>query len=270
MEVNGNSLDGIEKVYHYCSIDTLQKILSNKTIRFGRFDLMDDQTETHGLPEMLKKKYFLSCWVADSKEKIPQWAMYAPQGVRIELPLRWYKHHKIPVDGTDQYIDKLPETGFGKPFFPFPFEHYQQRSKFFFTTPFDEEEGFIVKVRYNENFIELKKQLWRETENGDGIGLRHPAAPILYKDSYWSFQDEIRYYLQAICTHEDRNLLPEYFDIPISKDALRSIKIRLHPNCSVTDLNSVREIISDHLITSDSYDILQISHLDGKYKPKNS
>lgn len=81
-------LSDIKTVFHYCSIETLEKILEYKTIRFRRFDLMDDQTETHGLPEMIKKSYFLSCWVADQKEKIPQWAMYAPKGVRIELPLR--------------------------------------------------------------------------------------------------------------------------------------------------------------------------------------
>lgn len=262
-------LSDITHVYHYCSIDTLEKILNYKTIRFGRFDLMDDKTETHGLPEMLKKKYFLSCWVADSKEKIPQWAMYAPAGVRIELPLRWYKHHKIPVEGTDQFMDKLPNTGFGSPFFPFPFEHLQKASKYFFATPIDEEKGFVVKVKYDENFIALKKQNWNELENGDGIGLTHLATPILYKDSYWSFQDEIRYYLVAIFNYEDRNFLPEYFDIPINDAALRSIKIRVYPNCSTDDYNSVREIISDHLITSDSHDILQRSELDGKYKPKN-
>lgn len=48
-----------ENIYHYCSVDTLEKILANRTIRFSRFDKMDDQTETVGLPEMLKKNVLL-------------------------------------------------------------------------------------------------------------------------------------------------------------------------------------------------------------------
>ena len=98
----------IERIYHYTDIKTLGLILKNRTIRFKRFDLMDNRTETDGLPEMLKKNYFLSCWVSDAKEKIPQWAMYAPKGVRIELLKKWYKKFPIPIAGTDQYVDEMP------------------------------------------------------------------------------------------------------------------------------------------------------------------
>ena len=63
-------MENIEKVNHYTSIESLEKILESKKILFKRFDLMDDQTENEGVPEILKKNFFLSCWSKESKEII--------------------------------------------------------------------------------------------------------------------------------------------------------------------------------------------------------
>lgn len=261
-----------EKIYHYCSIDTLEKILTNRTIRFSRFDNMDDQTETSGLPEMLKKLYFLSCWVADSKEKIPQWAMYAPEGVRIELPIKWYKKHPIPVAGTEEFIEKLPleDNHPGKDiFYPFPYsDWWKPGNKYFIAPPLDENEGFVVKVNYSDDFLKLKKESWRTIEDGKSIEIIHPAAPIKFKDFFWSFQEEIRFYLYAFCRHEDRNSLPAFFDLPINEDALKLIKVRAYPNCSKEDFNRIKEIISNSFPAYDSDEIVERSSLDGKYFPK--
>lgn len=92
----------IDKVFHYTSISTLKKILENKTIRFSRFDQMDDKTETEGLPEDMKLNFFLSCWSSEQRESIPQWCLYG-NGIRIELPQKWYKRTKedfsmLPID----------------------------------------------------------------------------------------------------------------------------------------------------------------------------
>lgn len=262
-----------EKIYHYTDIPTLALILKNKTIRFKRFDLMDDRTETDGLPEMLKKNYFLSCWVLDKNEKIPQWAMYAPRGVRIEILNKWYKKFPIPIAGTDQYLDKLPledSHPARNQFFPKAyFDWYQNGQKYYFSPPMDEEDGFIVKVEYDENFATLKKEHWREIENGNGISLSDIAAPIRFKDSYWSFQDEVRFYLYANCKHEDRHSLPEHIDLPIDENALKEIKIRVYPNCSEEDFQKVKDIVSDNFATSDSNEIVECSVLDGKYFAKN-
>lgn len=110
---------------------------------------------------------------------------------------------------------------------------------------------------------------WKATDDGNGIGLTHSCAPVLFKDSYWSFQDEIRYYLIANYKYEDRNELPEYFDIPINESALKSLKIRLYPNCNDEDAKTVEKIIANNLITQDSIEITERSCLDGKYQPKN-
>ena len=263
----------IDRIYHYTDIKTLGLILKNRTIRFKRFDLMDDRTETDGLPEMLKKNYFLSCWVSDVKEKIPQWAMYAPKGVRIELPRKWYKKFPIPIAGTDQYLAEMPidENHPAKnTFFPTPFaDWFKNNQKYYFAPPVNEESSFVVKVEYATDFIDQKKRHWIENEDGAGILLSHIDAPVKYKDAYWDFQDEIRFFLFANCINENRNDLPEYIDLPIDDSALKKIKIRLYPNCLAKDKYAVQELIADNFPTLDGSALLESSLLDGKYFPKN-
>lgn len=264
----------MERVYHYTSIEVLKLILQNSTIRFRRFDLMDDQTETEGLPNILKKKYFLSCWVCDEKEKIPQWAMYAPEGVRIELPLKWYKKYPIPLDGGNRFVEKIPvdEDHDAKDmFFPLPFsEWFKSGQKFCFIPPLDEREGFMLRVEYSEYFSNFKQQFWKEKTSGDGISLLLPSAPVKYKDSYWSFQNEFRYYLFGTCRPEDHNEIPEFIDIPIDENAFKQIKIRTYPNCSIKHWSDILDVFSYRFPTLDSSRHLERSILDGKYKSKTT
>ena len=77
------------KIHHYTSIETLEAILKNKTIRFNRMDFVDDPNEIElDINGMAFAKYiFISCWTLEENESIPQWSMYAGQsrGVRITL-----------------------------------------------------------------------------------------------------------------------------------------------------------------------------------------
>lgn len=81
-----------EYLYHYTSVDTLELILTNKTIRFNSLEKMDDKLEqwtAHGNQE--GKQYFISSWT-DAQEEIPDmWKQYCKNGpesgVRIKLPV---------------------------------------------------------------------------------------------------------------------------------------------------------------------------------------
>jgi len=178
--------------------------------------MMDDRTETHGLPEMMKKNYFLSCWGSDEKEIIPQWALYASKGVRIQLPMKWYIKHQIPTGETGEFMERIPlddDHPYRDFFFPFPFFDWGIKDrKYIIVPPQNENDGFFVKVVYDENFINLKRQNWSVGENDKIINMKNMFDPIKYKDSYWSFQNEIRFYLMTFCKHEDRMQLPEFID----------------------------------------------------------
>lgn len=57
------------KIYHYTSIDTLEKILSNRTIRFNNLNNVDDLEERFYSP--YSKYVFVSCWTDSPVESIP-------------------------------------------------------------------------------------------------------------------------------------------------------------------------------------------------------
>lgn len=261
-------------VYHYTSIKTLGLILKNRKIRFTRFDLLDDQTETEGLPELLQKRYFLSCWVHEERENIHQWAMYASEGVRIEFPEKWYKKHPIPIAGTNKvmYSFPVPDDQFLKNMFLIlPFKEYFNVEKgYTFVPPLDEQDGLLTKVIYSEDYVKLKESYWSNSEDDNEIKMIHQAAPIKFKDSYWSFQNEIRYYIQAVVKYEDVFKLPQFLDVEISDEALKNIKVKLYPNCSEENKILVESLLKNFLPNVDVFLSIERSRLDGKYRPKNT
>ena len=75
--------------HHYTSIETLELILKNRTIRFNRTDRVDDPDENDIIINDINiaKYLFVSCWTMEDCESIPQWSMYGnnSKGVRITL-----------------------------------------------------------------------------------------------------------------------------------------------------------------------------------------
>ncbi|RLZ08039.1 hypothetical protein [Faecalibacter macacae] len=266
-------MNTIEKVNHYTSIESLDKILESKKILFKRFDLMDDQTENSGVPEILKKNFFLSCWSKESKEMIPQWEMYAKNGIRIELPVKWYiKHPILDNDGnlvTDfsEIVDK--DHPYKYSFFPIPFNELLSGKNYAISPAINETNGFILEVEYCNNFIEKKQQAWVYDSETNTTHLQNLHSLIAYKDEYWDFQKEIRYYLTTICKDSLHEYLPEFILVPISCDALNQIIITLYPNCTQEDELKVIEICEKHLDIFNPDIQIKRSDLDGKFKPKN-
>ena len=257
---------------HYTSIDTLEKILESKRIRFSRFDKMDDRTETEGLPELMKKSYFLSCWVDEKRESIPQWRMYAEKGIRIELTRKWYKRHPIEIGGISIEVNDLPLLGddhIGKDMlFILPYqESFGKNPTYYLAPPLNEAHGLIIKVEYTESFLEKKKECWIESpEKKDTIELAGLFYPIKFKDTYWSFQNEYRYYMFANTSKEHRDFMPSFFDVPINDEALNQIKVVLHPNCNEKDMKRVEDILRKHLPNIDYDNQIERSELDGKLR----
>jgi hypothetical protein len=83
-------VEGIpEKLFQYTSVDSLEKILSNCTIRFSRLDTVNDPEEAKAadVPNAASS-VMVSCWSADERESIPMWSMYGDHfsGVRFGMP----------------------------------------------------------------------------------------------------------------------------------------------------------------------------------------
>lgn len=88
---------GIEEfpteLYQYTSIESLEKILQTRTLRFSRLDKVNDPEEAIAadLP-LASSSVFVSCWSNEQKESIPMWSMYGSnfRGVRIRLPANMF------------------------------------------------------------------------------------------------------------------------------------------------------------------------------------
>lgn len=79
-------------LYHYTSVDVLELILSNRTIRFNPLYKMDDQQEqysAHGAAQ--GEHYFISSWTSEENELPRMWKDYCKpdpeNGVRLKLPV---------------------------------------------------------------------------------------------------------------------------------------------------------------------------------------
>ena len=69
------------RIYHYTSVDTLEKILSGKSILFRRLDCVDDVME-YTVSEFAKYM-FISCWTESKEENIPLWKMYTTDITKV-------------------------------------------------------------------------------------------------------------------------------------------------------------------------------------------
>src|ERR1700720_300368 len=65
------------ELYQYTSIDSLDKIVQSKTLRFSRLDKVNDPEEAVASDlAFASSSIFVSCWSSEKKESIPMWSMY--------------------------------------------------------------------------------------------------------------------------------------------------------------------------------------------------
>jgi hypothetical protein len=88
-----------QRLCQFTSVDSLEKILSSRTLRFSRLDRVNDPEEAtaEDLPGAASS-VFVSCWTGPEVESIPMWSMYGDQmrGVRLSLPADMFQGRKKP------------------------------------------------------------------------------------------------------------------------------------------------------------------------------
>jgi len=89
-----------DRLFHYTSVDTLEKILENRSLRFGRLDQMNDPEEARASDVGLASTtVFASCWSSASRESIPLWSIYGgtTKGVRLSMPTNMFLGRQRPT-----------------------------------------------------------------------------------------------------------------------------------------------------------------------------
>jgi hypothetical protein len=80
---------GVMLLHHYTRADNLLLILSNRTLRFTRADLLDDESEVPFQAKHLDpRKFFISSWSAGTHGEAGMWSRYGDgdRGVRLSVP----------------------------------------------------------------------------------------------------------------------------------------------------------------------------------------
>lgn len=198
-------------LYHYTSVDTLEKILTNKSFCFTTLGLVDDldEVETADISKFGRFCY-VSCWTREEKESIPMWKMYTPdmQGVRIRMKEFPFKKYKIQpgqqaneriietyINVVDRDVKNLPYI---QPLYPQLIEiDYTER-----------EELLYPQIRHENNSSTTEIVI----ENGKKITTTKNNTAIRYETKYlgifkrkcWAFQAEWRYRIFMLpCTYQE-------------------------------------------------------------------
>lgn len=111
------------KLYHYCSIGTLELILKTGKIRFSSLGTVDDMEESLTAEDLnLGKVCFVSCWTDLEDDTVDMWKNYTAfgKGVRIGLPKDFFVENLISDNTLDIYhdINKEYDVSLSPPYVP--------------------------------------------------------------------------------------------------------------------------------------------------------
>lgn len=247
-----------DRIFHYTSVDTLEKILRSKTIRFNRLDCVDDVQECS--VSNYAKYVFVSCWTESGDENIPLWKMYTndvTQGVRISLPKDMFK--KYPVS-PDKHLKSLISINIT------PEAELNQADYYVLPVDFvndDKYENFFRHVEYVRNPQIAVGKI--ESESHTGFKILAINRLGRYKSKCWEFQNEVRFVLNILPFNplkisymtdaqeqmqrafSEMKVLPfkDYF-LHLNEDVFDDMVVTLSPNISEVSREKVNLLIREY------------------------
>ena len=244
-------IDELPKMlFQYTSIDSLEKILSSKTLRFSRLDRVNDPEEAMASDVPLAAtSVFVSCWSSTEEEQIPMWSMYGDSfsGVRIRLPADMFSgRNKSRVyekggaltwfDGDYSIMRKFPAMGVS---------------------------GCAIigpnKVYYTDDASYHTRRL---VYRSDGMANFYPYDLGMAKKKCWEYEQEWRF---KIATHSFESQVPDdiYFNevtidfekypvitedlfIPLDESAFDEMEITIGPKANREMILRIERIIAQY------------------------
>ena len=256
---------------HYTTYEGIKSILTNRTIKFNRLDLVDDITESKRYTRSECTKYtYVSCWTNSSKENIALWHMYGSQmtGFCLSLPKNPFVWS---FDGVGQYsiqeIRKLSREHPEQQYYIKPIELFKSDDIFHIQCitvingkVYDDE--FLEQMNYVSDLISVSEDPLKNYRFSDNTTERmlNRYSIARHKDKDWEFQKEKRYIIQYTFLKEFVHWEEETVNIPedyikhqysmerskflqIHKKCFNKMTIIPGPKCSEEQINEVQEII---------------------------
>lgn len=265
------------KIHHYTSIETLELILQNRTIRFNRTDRVDDPYENDiRINDIDIAKYlFVSCWTLEDCESIPQWSMYGnnSKGVRITLNSEhlfndFFSSMRVKLDDNfDFEVQKrLTYQSNGEIVYPIAFMDKENNVAYFpyyifhgnltpkscglAIIPPSPNYDILTKVEYVDTLHNAyTDQIQIYSENKGKYNMQFSTHIGYKKHKYWAFQKEARFVLMFMFTYPQKKN-GAIFDMPnicFSKYGFAPI-----------DINHRELLVFDIQVDKDAFDYLEI------------
>jgi len=238
-------------LYHYTSIEGLKAIVSSRTIRFTRLDLLNDPYEGYfsinNVPDDIdnyRKYIYVSCWNSQAIDSISLWYIYTKMnGVRIKA--------KASMFGESMYIEELSSCLIPK----------SQISPISVGTKGLDKEVEVTsiygpyKVVYDNHLEETYKHMY-DTSIAGAIDKKFTMYNVFLKEfglrkvMHWSFENEWRYKIALFSSiHGSQDVIlqyhdvetPDYIDIPYYADIDEVI---VAPNMTDSYLFDIKKFLS--------------------------
>jgi Protein of unknown function (DUF2971) len=245
---------GIEELpsvlYQYTTIESLEKILTSRTLRFSRLDTVNDPEEASASDVPLAaSSVFVSCWSGTEAEQIPMWSMYGQNfgGVRVKLPANMFTGRNEPVvfekGGAFLTMDSWYSI--------------DRRSPAMGT-----KSCAIIgpnKVHYSDDPAYRNRRLvYRQA----GTAHFYPYDLGMVKGTHWSYEQEWRFKIAALA-FETQFSDDEYFNkvtldlatysvkaaalfIPLDPSVLNELEVTLGPKADEADVKVVERLLVEH------------------------
>ena len=263
--------DGLEYLFHYTSLDKLDLILKNHTIRLSPIANLDDPQEQKTKDvDNLGRFIFVSCWTEDMIESIPMWNLYTPinAGVRIGLPKNPFLRHGTKIEDFPgaRIIDDTPQEN-QQLIAPDTFLNIAEMLKSGIYSQQAWSGDILKKIEYIDDIDLLEPEVLTFDEKQMHLDTGKLG---LYKNTYWKFQNEWRYLMQIIPFSFGPNV--EKMHSEFTKNANLMARGELKASISYYDLIIAPEMFEKMIITpspkitSGNRDILEL--LVEKYNPK--
>lgn len=259
-------------IYHYTTIETLDAILTSKSIKFNKLTNLDDREEEESFigPFNPKEYIFVSCWSKDPQENIMLWNCYTDNkiGVRIglpDMPFPLYDYgppFKIiaPIDPNDPPKLLLPFwDAFGAEYFVF--------SHYYIKDDFEKHIIYLDEKELQQKYLEYAIKSYDRTTN---TVITYSSELGLWKNKIWEAQKEFRFvlniipqspeffqpftpefrkkYIDGIFYHINNKTKHRFNDVflNLKPEVLSAIEIVLSPYAGDSDYERVTDILDKH------------------------
>lgn len=236
------------KIYHYTSLESLEAIISNKSLRLSSLKNVNDAYENKRVDLIYKGNIFVFCFTHKYYESYMFWKLYAGKnGVRLAFDSDFFLKHNFDVFTDSECSQKLRWSKVGV--------SYKKELKVKditcadveYTNNFDE---------YREEYVELKKEYGDDCIMQNGQDFMHTKYAGLVKGIEWSDESETRLRVGLssfpVIT-KNRISYPAPYDflyVPID-DALKTMEVTLNPWHCYCFKERVQNILQSSSITKD-------------------